>query len=131
MLRFECGFTCLFSVVNILIINDLHSCGKCVLQITNGTKLVNNTAVTNGGAVDCSGCQTLTMQYQSSATSNVAQEYGGGLSCSGCTQLQMHQSTLTNNRYIFLAPLLRLRNMLVACILFSMPPASDASINPH
>ena len=42
--------------------------------VTNGTQLTHNTAITNGGAVSCEGCQALTLQLGSSVTSNVAQE---------------------------------------------------------
>lgn len=47
--------------------------------ITNSTRLVNNTAVTKGGAVNCAGCQNMTMQLQSSATGNQAQGARRGL----------------------------------------------------
>ena len=67
---------------------------------TNKTLFVNNSALTNGGAVLCDTCGTVRFEMGSSMISNAAVGGGdgGGLYCSQCGQVQMDHSQVLNNR---------------------------------
>lgn len=76
-------------------------CAGSAITIANGTQLVGNQAVTDGGAVFCGGCNVLKLKTQANVSSNAAQGSGGGLYCSGCILLEADDSTFTNNRLVF------------------------------
>lgn len=50
------------------------------ITISNSTQLVDNQAITDGGAIYCDSCQVLTLQLNSTLDSNVAGGSGGGWS---------------------------------------------------
>ena len=67
---------------------------------TNKTMFVNNSALTNGGAVLCDTCGNVNFQMGSSMIGNTAigGGDGGGLYCSQCGQVQMDHAQVLNNR---------------------------------
>ena len=65
------------------------------LLIAYGTSLSDNTAVT-GGAIQCDGCQQLTMTTQAVVQSNTA-EQGGGAYCSQCECVLLQDIVFQNN----------------------------------
>ena len=58
----------------------------------------NNSAVTNGGAISCSGCQAVAMQNDAAAALNQAGNLGGACYCAECNTFQLHNVNLTANR---------------------------------
>lgn len=87
------------------------------ITITNHTILSNNSAVTHGGAISCSGCQALTMQVGSSAHSNQAENLGGACYCVGCNtfHFHLHNVNVSTNRYKQRDSLLMRSNSVVSC----------------
>ncbi len=68
--------------------------------MTNGTNMVNNSAVSYGGAIHCVGCQEVTAESGVFLASNKAIEAGGACYCDGCVLFQMSNATLLNNRWV-------------------------------
>ena len=69
------------------------------LTMTSGTSMVNNTAVSYGGAIHCVNCQEVTAEYGASLASNKAGEAGGACYCDGCVLFQLSNATLQKNRW--------------------------------
>ena len=70
------------------------------LTMTSGTSMVNNTAVSYGGAIHCVNCQEVTAEYGASLASNKAGEAGGACYCDGCVLFQLSNATLQKNRWV-------------------------------
>ena len=70
------------------------------LTMTNGTSMVNNSAVSYGGAIHCVDCQEVTVESGASLAFNKAVEAGGACYCDGCVLFQLSNATLLNNRWV-------------------------------
>lgn len=70
------------------------------MTLTNGTSMVNNSAVSYGGAIHCVSCQEVTAEVGAFLASNMAGEAGGACYCDGCVLFQLSNATLQNNRWV-------------------------------
>ncbi len=66
----------------------------------DGTNMVNNSAVSYGGAIHCVNCQEVTAEFGASLAFNKAGEAGGACYCDGCVLFQLSNATLRKNRWV-------------------------------
>ena len=67
------------------------------ITISN-SRLTENWAVSDGGAVFCDNCQRLTLEMQTDLSFNAAAGSGGAVYCDGCVLMTAKSTSLTHDR---------------------------------
>ena len=62
------------------------------------SRLTDNCAVSDGGAVFCDNCQHMTLEMQTELSYNAAAGSGGAVYCDGCILMTAKQTSLSHNR---------------------------------